>query len=336
VAYFVLRRVALGILVVFGVVTITFVIARVVPSDPASQWAGPRATPEQREQARKELGLDKPLIVQFGEFVEDLARLDLGESLANKRSVSSQISRFLPATLELVGAAILWATVVALPLGILSAKWKNRWPDHVARVISVGAISVPTFWLGLMLQLIFCRWLDLLPLGGQLSIQNSVIDPVPGVTGFLLIDTLLAGRPDAFVDYVEHLVLPALALGAGSLATISRMTRSAMLEILNEDYILAARSYGLPEGTVLWKLGLKNSLGPTVTVMALTLGWLLVNTFLVEAIFNWPGIGNYINSSVETLDYPSIMGVTLVSAIAYVILNLLADIVIAMDPRVRQ
>jgi peptide/nickel transport system permease protein len=333
---FILQRIGLSIIVIFGVIVITFILTRIVPSDPVSQWVGPRATQEQREEAKKELGLDKPISVQFGVFLRNLFRGDLGVSLITHQPVSKLMKAFLPPTLELVLVAIIIAMLIGVPLGVISAKHNNRWPDHFARVFSVGAISMPTFWLALMLQLIFFRWLEILPLGGQLSQYYSLIDPVDRITGFIIIDSLITSNFGALWDYIKHLIMPAISLGAGSLALLARMTRSSMLEILNEDYIGATRSYGIRERTVLWKYALKNSLGPTVTVTALTIGWLLVNTFLVEAIFNWPGIGNFIAQSVVNLDYPAIIGVTLFSAIAYVILNSLADIIVALDQRVRQ
>lgn len=334
-ASFIVRRLAAGVLVIFGVVTITFFLMSVVPSDPASQWAGPRATEEQRAQAREELNLDKPLAVQFGIFLNKLGHFDLGESLANKRSVADQMKEFLPPTLELVAVAFILAALIGIPLGVFSAQKKDRLPDHLSRVIAVGAVAMPSFWLAMMLQLIFFRWLRILPLGGQLNSYYTLLEPIPRATGFLFIDTLLAGNVSAFFDYCRHIIMPAIALGAGTLATLARMTRSGMLEIANEDYILAARSYGLGEGIVMWKLGLKNSLGPTVTVSALQLGYILVNTFMIEAIFNWPGIGNYVSTAVTTLDYPAIIAVTLLSAVSYVVLNMIADILVALDPRVR-
>lgn len=333
---FTARRLLLGVLVTLGVLLITFTLTRVVPSDPASQWVGPRATPEQKQQARRELGFDRPLYVQFGVFLKHLAQGDLGKSLRSKRPVADEMKQFLPPTLELVLVAMGFALLIGLPLGVFSASHKNRWPDHLTRVISVSGIAMPTFWLAMMLQVVFFRWLRVLPLGGQLSPYYELFAPVPHVTGFLFVDCLVTGNLGALWDYVLHLVLPCVALGAGTLALLARMTRSAMLEILNEDYILAARSYGLGEGVVLWRYALKNSLGPTATVTALAVGYMLVNTFLVEAVFNWPGIGSYIASAVNSFDYPAIIGVTLFSAISYVILNLIADIVVALDPRVRR
>ena len=332
---FIIRRLALGVLVVFGVVILTFLLARVLPTDPVSQYVGARATPEERARAASELGVDQPMYVQFGMFFGDLVRGDLGRSLRSKQPVTRELAAFLPPTLELVVAAMLMAAVIGVPMGMLSAKSKDRWPDHTSRVVSVAAIAVPSFVLGMGLQLVFFRWLHVLPLGGQLNQYYRLIDPVPHVTGFLGIDCLLAGNLGALADYLQHLILPAFTLGAGALAIMSRMTRSSMLEILNEDYITAERSYGLPERTVLWKYAFKNSIGPLATVTALTIGFLVVNTFLVEIIFDWPGIGTYIATAVVTLDYPAIIGITIFAAVTYVIVNMLADIVVAIDPRVR-
>jgi peptide/nickel transport system permease protein len=332
---FILRRALLGVLVVFGVLVLTFVLTRVVPSDPVSQWVGPRATAAQRVAARGQLGLDKPIYVQFRVFLAAFVRGDLGTSLASHQPVSKELRAFLPATADLMFVAVAFAVLLGIPMGVFSARYKDRRPDHIARVVAVSAVSMPTFWLALLLQMVFFRWLHLLPLGGQQSQYYSVIQPVPKATGFLFLDCVIAGNWGALVDYLQHLIMPAIALGAGTLAVLARMTRSSMLEILNEDYITAARSYGLSEGVVLWRYAFKNSIGPTVTVLALQIGWLLVNTFLVETIFNWPGIGNYIATSVVTLNYPAIIAVTLLSAVAYVILNAVADIVIAVDPRVR-
>ena len=332
---FIVRRSLLGLLVIFGVLLVTFALTHILPSDPAGQWAGLRATPEQRAKAVKELGLDKPLYAQLGIFIKRLAQGDLGESLRSHRPVAKEIITSLPATLELVGGAILVALLVGVPLGMLSAKHKDRWQDHLARVVSVGSVSMPTFWLGMLLQLVFFRWLHLLPLNGQVSIYYQAVDPVPRTTGFLNLDCIIAGNWGALFDHVQHLILPTITLAGYSLAILTRMTRSTMLEILNEDYITAMRSYGVAERVVLWRFALKNTLGPMATVVALVLGGLIVSTFLVESVFNWAGIGSYVASAVASSDYPAIVGVTLVSAIAYVFLNLLADIVVALDPRVR-
>ncbi|MDD3852020.1 MAG: ABC transporter permease, partial [Firmicutes bacterium] len=224
---------------------------------------------------------------------------------------------------------------LGIPLGVVSAKRKDQLVDHVSRFFSVGAVSLPTFWVGMFLQLIFYRWLELLPLGDQLSMGIKLTREIPHITGFLLFDSLITGDLVVFKDALAHIILPGITVALYPIGLVARMTRSALLEILDEDYIRAARSYGLPERMVLWSYAIKNSLGPTATVVTLSIGYTLVNTFLVEAIFSWPGIGSYISSAVISLDYPAIMGVTIFSACAYVVLNLIADVIIALDPRVR-
>ncbi len=332
---YILRRILLGFIVLFGVIAITFMITRVIPSDPAAKWVGPRATPEQIQAARIELGLDKPLYVQFGKYISDLLQGDLGKSLRSHQPVATELRNFIPATVELVLLATVLAVIIGIPLGIYSAKYKNKWLDHVSRLFSVGAVSLPTFWVALFLQLIFFSKLDLLPLGGRISTQISILYEIPNITGLLLLDSLITGDTMIFKDALSHILLPGITVALYPIGLVARMTRSALLEILSEDYIVSSRSYGLSEGIVLWKYALKNSLGPTVTVLALSIGYTLMNTFLVESIFNWPGIGRYISDAVLGMDYPAIMGVTIFSALVYLALNLIADIIIALDPRVR-
>lgn len=332
---FLVKRVLTGILVLFGVVVITFSMTRIVPSDPASKWVGPRATPEQLEQARIELGLDKPVYVQFARYITDLLQGDFGYSLRTHQPVGEEMKTFIPATLELVLVATIIAVLVGLPLGLYSAKYKNRYIDHISRFFSVGAVSLPSFWVAMALQLIFFGWLAILPIGGRVSTMVAITRELPHITGFLVFDSLITGNWYVFKDAFLHIILPAIPVSLYPTGLVARQTRSALLEILNEDYITAGRSYGLKEKFILWRYALKNSLGPTVTVLCLSTGYTLVNTFLIESIFSWPGIGKYIATAVSGLDYPAIMAVTLFSAFCYLILNLLADIVIAMDPRVR-
>lgn len=332
---FIAKRLLLGILVLFGVILITFTLTRVIPSNPAAQWVGPRATAEQIKAARIELGLDKPLYIQFGRYLQNLLKGNLGYSLKSHQPVINELKTYIPATMELVLLSTIGAIFIGLPLGVMSAKRKDEWADHICRFFSVGAVSLPTFWIGIFLQLVFYRWLGILPMGDQLSMNIKLMYNIPKITGFLTLDSLITGNFIVFKDALTHLVLPGITIALYPIGLVARMTRSALLEILNEDYIRAARSYGLPERMVLWSYALKNSLGPTVTVVTLSIGYTLVNTFLVESIFSWPGIGNYVATAVISLDYPAIMGVTIFSACAYVILNLIADIIIAMDPRVR-
>ncbi len=332
---FLARRLLLGILTLFGVILITFILVRVVPSDPAAQWVGGRATPEQVEVAREELGLDKPIYVQLGRYIRDLLKGNLGYSLMSHQPVLKELKNRFPATLELVLISCITALLIGLPLGVISAKAKNSWIDHFSRFFSIGAISIPTFWLALVLQLIFFMILEVLPSGGQLSMGIKLFQDIPHVTGFMFLDSLITGNFAIFKDFLKHLILPAICVGAYTIGLVARMTRSALLEILSEDYIKAARSYGLSERLVLYSYALKNSLGPTVTVVTLAMGYAFMNTFLVESIFSWPGIGKYVADAVVCLDYPAIMGVTILAACAYVLLNLIADIIISFDPRVK-
>jgi len=332
---FLIKRLLLGLLVLFGVILITFIITRIVPSDPAAKWVGARATPEQIEAAKIELGLDKPLHVQFAKYIADLTRGNLGISLRSHQPVISELKAYLPATLELVLLSTVIAIFIGIYLGVVSAKRKDHWIDHLSRFFSVGAVSLPTFWIGLFLQLVFYRTLGWLPLGERISMKLKLLYDLPHITGFLLLDSLLTGNIVVFKDALLHIILPGFTMALFPIGLVARMTRSALLEILNEDYIKAARSYGLSERIILWLYALKNSLGPTATVVTLSIGYALVNTFLVESIFSWPGIGSYIASAVISLDYPAIMGVTIFSACSYVVLNLIADLIIALDPRVR-
>ncbi len=332
---YVLKRMLNGLIVLLGVITITFFIARVIPSDPAAKWVGARATAEQKAAAVIELGLDKPLYVQYFVYLGDLLQGDLGRSLNSKQPITTELATYFPATFELVLIAFVFAVIIGVPLGIYSAKKNGKLLDHISRFFSIGAVSLPTFWVGLILQLVFYKILGWLPLGGRISVEASIFYELPNITGLLLLDCALAGQWSLFLDALAHIVLPAITISLYPIGLVARMTRSALLEILNEDYIVASRSYGVREGRVLWGYALKNSLGATATVVALSMGYTLVNTFLTETIFSWPGLGNYVGKSVVTLDFPAIIGISLVSAVFYVVLNLLADIIIAMDPRVR-
>lgn len=329
------RRLFMGLIVILGVVTLTFLVARIVPSDPASKWVGPRATAEQLAAAREELGLDKPLFVQYVHYILGLLRGDLGNSLRTHQPVLHELKSFIPPTLELVLLAFVLAVFVGVPLGIYSAKYKDSALDHASRLFSIGVVSLPTFWIALFFQFIFYNKLGWLPLGGEVSLETTVFMDLPDVTGMLLLDSALTGNWELFLDAAKHIVLPCVTVSLYPIGLVARMTRSALLEVLGEEYITAARSYGIAESEVLWRYALKNTLGPTAIVLTLSLGYTLVNTFLVEAIYSWPGLGSYVATSVTVLDYPAIIGVTLFSAISYVLLNLVADLIIALDPRVR-
>ena len=285
--------------------------------------------------AREELGLDDPLPVQYINYLKDLLHGDLGINYSTRQPVSLELATYVPATVELVLLAFVLAIIIGIPLGIYSAKKKNRLLDHSVRFFSIGAVSLPSFWVALFLQLVFYKALNLLPIGGQLSAMATIFNEKPHVTGLLLLDCLLTGEFSLFLDALQHIILPCITVSLYPIGLVARMTRSALLEILGEDYITAGRSYGLTEFKMLWKYALKNSLGATATDVALSMGYTLTNTFLVESIFSWPGIGSYISTAVTTLNFPAIMGVTIFGACCYILLNLLADLIIALDPRVR-
>ncbi|MDN5311442.1 MAG: peptide/nickel transport system permease protein, partial [Thermoanaerobacteraceae bacterium] len=243
---FIAKRLLLGILVLFGVILITFTLTRVIPSNPAAQWVGPRATAEQIKAARIELGLDKPLYIQFGRYLQNLLKGNLGYSLKSHQPVINELKTYIPATMELVLLSTIGAIFIGLPLGVMSAKRKDEWVDHICRFFSVGAVSLPTFWIGIFLQLVFYRWLGILPMGDQLSMNIKLMYNIPKITGFLTLDSLITGNFIVFKDALTHLVLPGITIALYPIGLVARMTRSALLEILNEDYIRAARSYGLP------------------------------------------------------------------------------------------
>ena len=311
---YIIKRLLNGLIVLLGVVTITFFITRVVPSDVAGKWAGERATEEQRKQAIAELGLDKPLVTQYVKYLKDLLSGDLGRSLRTKELITKELASYFPATMELVLVAFLFAMFVGIPMGIYSAKKNGQMLDHFTRFFSIGAVSLPTFWVAMVFQLVFYRLLNWLPLGGRMSISASLMYDVPNVTGMLILDCILTGSWGLLGDAFVHIIMPGFTIALYPIGLVARMTRSALLEILNEDYITAAKSYGIREGKVLWRYALKNSLGATATVVALSMGYTLTNTFLTETIFSWPGLGSYVSKSVTTLDYPAIMGIAIISA----------------------
>lgn len=332
---YILTRTATGIFVLFAVVTFTFILSRIVPSDPAQRWVGAHATPEQKAEAIVELGLDQPLWTQYATFMKQLARGDLGVSIVSHRPVLDELKETVPNTLEIVILSVLLAFLLGLPAGVYSAVKENSFVDHIGRFVTVGVISVPSFWFGMMLQILFSNYLGWLPLTGQIDTIVKLTSPLQHVTGFMLLDSLITGNWPVFTNVLKHCILPILTLGGYSFGLTARMTRSILLEVLGEDYVRAARAWGVRERLVIWRFALKNVLGTVVTVLALSAGYALVSTFVIEAVFSWPGVGNYIALSVLNLDYPAIVGVTLFASLCYVILNLFADIVVALDPRVR-
>lgn len=333
---YIIRRLMLAVIVMIGVSILTFLLTRVVPSEPAARWIGPHARAEQIAQARIELGLDKPLYVQYAKYMADFLHGDWGTSIRTHQPVLRELAHYIPASLELILFGMLIAFAVGIPLGIISAAKNGTIWDHLSRIFSIAGVALPTFWLGMILQLIFFKELKLFPLAGRLGIRIGLIFPIEHITGFNLIDSLFTGNFTAFGSALSHIVLPGITLAAYPLGLSARMTRAIMLEILGEDYIRTARACGLREIKILAVYALRNALGPVLTVGALTFAYSLVATFLIESVFTWPGLGYYASNAIMTVDYPAIMGVTLLIAFTYVILNLAVDIALAfLDPRIR-
>lgn len=333
---FLVRRLALAALVVVGVVILTFVIARVVPGDPASTWAGPRARPEQVEAARQELGLDRPLPVQIVRYLGGVATGDWGLSLRTRRPVLEDIAQRAPASIELVTAAMLLALTVGIPLGLVAARWRGRSPDMLSRLVAVVGVSMPSFWLAIVLQLVFFQWLNLLPVAGSYDPDLDYTSPLRSVTNMPILDALLTGNWTVFTSALSHVILPAVVIAAYPAGVITRMVRASVLDTIGEDHVRMVRALGFPERSVFTRFALRHAWSPVVALLALVFAYALVNTFLVEAIFNRPGLGSYAAAAIGALDTPAIVGVTLFVALVYVLGNLVVDVVQAMiDPRIR-
>jgi ABC-type dipeptide/oligopeptide/nickel transport system permease component len=330
---YIVRRLVFVLLVLLGVTILTFFLARVVPADPARLLAGPRASPEAVEQVREARGLDRPLWEQYRSYMGGLLRGDLGTSLVTRRAVTSDLATFAPATLELILYSLLVGSLLGVALGMSSAIRPGSAIDVGGRFVAIGGLSVPNFWVALLLQFAFFSLFGLLPFGGRLA--TGVLPP-PGVTGLYTVDSLLAGRLDLFAQAVSHLILPVTALALAEMGLVARIVRASMLEVLGRDYIRTARAKGLRPWRIYRRHALRNALLPVVTIIGLELGLLLSGTVLVESIFAWPGLGRYMAEAIASSDYNAIMGVTIVVTVGVVLLNLIVDLVYAhLDPRVR-
>jgi len=331
---FFVRRILLVVPALLGLLVLTFFLVRVVPADPSAALAGENATVEQIEAIREQYGFDEPLITQFFIYVGQVARGDLGISVYTNRSVVADIAFRLPATLELNFAALLLAAGLGIPLGLIAAIAHNTVLDHVLRFFTVGGLAIASFWLAIMLQMLFSMQLDWLPLRGRLGVAT---DLPPGYTGFYLIDSLLGGRPDIFLDALRHIALPAITLSFGAMATITRFTRSGVLDTLQRDFVLYETAVGYPRWIIMGVYVLRNSLVATVTQIGLLFGVLIGGGVVVEAIFDWPGIGTYAVQAIFNSDYKAILAVTLLIGIVYAIVNIIVDLVHALlDPRVAE
>jgi dipeptide transport system permease protein len=330
----ILKRLLMAIPSLIGVVIVTFLLTRALPGDPAAYFAGPAATPQAIQEIRVKLGLDKPLVVQFGHYVVDLAHGNLGTSLTTGQPVATELRNRLPASAELTLLGLIVSIVIAVPLGIIAATKPNSPVDHTCRIISTAGVSLPVFFTGLILIYVFYYQLGWAP--APLGRLDVFFTEPPHVTGFYLIDSLIAGDPETFVAALKQLILPALTLGIFSLAPIARMTRASMLSVLSSDFVRTARASGLSTYTVIITYAFRNAMLPVITTLGMVFSFLLGANVLVEKVFAWPGIGSYAVEALLASDFAPVQGFVLTMAVMYVMLNLGIDVLYGLiDPRVR-
>ena len=328
---YILKRILLAIPVLIGVSIIVFLIMRVFSADPAPVVLGQHATAEAMEAWREANGLNDPLIVQYFDFLTGALTGNLGESYYTHTPVTQELLSRFPATVELALVAIVIAAVAGVALGVVSATHKNSWIDGFSTILSLVGVSMPIFWLGVLLIILFAGVLHVLPSSGRI---DPLLQPVGG-TDLYLIDTLLMGDFEAFGDALSHIILPALALSMYSMAVITRMTRSSMLETLNEDYVRTARAKGLKKRRVDIHHALRNAMLPVTTVIGLQLGSLLGGAMLTETVFAWPGIGKYVVDCILKSDFPVVQGAVLLIGVIFIVINLVVDVIYAyLDPRI--
>ena len=330
----IVKRLVTVIPTLIGVVIVTFLLTRVLPGDPAVYFAGPAATPQSIAEVRKSLGLDRPLPDQFIRYVNDLAHGNFGNSLSTGQPVAAEITSRLPASAELTLLGLLLSIVIAVPLGILAAVKQGSWIDHLCRVVATAGVSLPVFFTGLLLVYVFyfkLGWSPA-PIGRLDAFASSPRD----LSGFYLIDSLVAGNLETFRASLSQLILPAFTLGIFSLAPIARMTRASMLAVLASDFVRTARASGLDSRTVILTYGFRNAMLPVVTTLGMVFSFLLGANVLVEKVFAWPGIGSYAVEALLQSDFAPVQGFVLTMAVLYVALNLLIDMLYGViDPRVR-
>jgi peptide/nickel transport system permease protein len=330
---YLIRRFLSTIPMVFGLSVLIFIMARVIPGAPARQALGPRASDEAVQQLREQMGLNDPIWVQYIDYMSGLARGDMGQSLVTNYNVAADIVQFFPATLELTTVAMLIAILVGVPLGVVAGLNKDATEDNVSRAFSFFAVSLPAFWAGILLQLVFAFQLDLLPATGRLG---DIAYVPQEVSGLLLVDSLLALNFEAFASAAKHLVLPAVTLALAPIADIARMTRSSFIEEYNHDYVEGLRTHGLPGKLVAYKYVLRKSFAATLTIIGLDYGFLLGSAFLVEIVFSWPGMASYGVQAILQTDINAIVGVTLVIGVGFLFANFVVDVLYGVfDPRVR-
>jgi len=327
------RRLLAAIPSVLGIVVVTFVLTRALPGDPAAYYAGPAATAEAVEQIRAKLGLDQPLWRQFVDYAGDLARGDLGLSVSTGQPVSEELLRRLPASLEITLLGLLLAGLVALPLGVLAATRPDSWIDHSCRLLTTLGVSLPIFFTGLLLAYVFYYLLGWAP--PPVGRLDSLHSPPPQVTGFYLVDSLLAGDLSLFYASAAQMVLPVITLALFVLAPIARMTRASMLGVLSSDFVRTARASGLTPSTVLYRYAFRNAMLPVLTTLGMVFSFLLGSNVVIEKVFAWPGVGSYAVDALMQSDYAPVQGFVLVMALLFVAINLLIDVLYTVvDPRV--
>jgi peptide/nickel transport system permease protein len=325
---YIVRRLITSLIVIVGVVGITFVITRVIPGDPAASWAGPRASPAQIAAARETLGLDKPVLVQFVDFLGGVLRGDWGTSIHTHRPVLDDLASAAPASLLLLVVAIVLGAGIGVVLGTLAARFRGSFLDGLVQVLSVFNVASPAFWAAIALQLVFSGLIPILPTSGDISSQYQYGGSTP------LFAAIITGNGPMFADAAAHVVLPAVALSLYPMGVVARMVRSNILGMMYDPSIKMARSLGYGEGIIVTRFALRQRLGPVLHLIALVFAYSLVNAFLVESIFDWPGLGSYAAASISSLDTPAIAGVTLLIASVYVGANFLVDMIqVFLDPR---
>jgi peptide/nickel transport system permease protein len=327
------RRIALMIFVLWGIITITFIVARVIPADPIGSILGPQAPPELVEKLRKEWGLDKPLYQQYFDYIINVLHGDFGKSIKTNRPVVEDLKQFFPATIELATFSLIIAVLIGVPLGILSALKKDSTIDYLSRMFALTGVSTPVFWLGLVLLYLFYYKIQIFPEPGRLSMGVQPPDPI---TGMILLDSLLRGKFDVFLDALKHIILPSIVLGFYNSAYIMRITRASVLEVISQEYVRMAIAKGLRRRKVILKHVFRNAMIPIVTVIGITYGSLLEGAVLTETIFAWPGLGRYATQAFLSLDYNAVVGATFLIALVYSLVNLVVDVLyIYIDPRTR-
>ena len=330
---YLLRRLLLLIPLLIGLSLLTFSISRVLPGDPVGLAAGPQATQAIKDRLRAEFGLDQPLPLQYVHYMAGLLQGDWGASLYSRRAVADDLRTYFPATLELTLMAVFIAAVAGIPAGVFSALYRDRLPDQLVRLAALFFVSFPAFWLALVFQSLFGLTLDWFPLGKRFDVLAT---PPTAITGLYVLDSLLTLDWKSLGIALSHLFVPALVLAFGSLASITRITRSAVLDVLERDYVRMERSIGIPERVVIGKYVLRNALIAILTVVALEFGWLMAGAVLVETIFDWPGLGLYAVESSLRLDFQPIMGITILYGIVFSLVNIATDIAYSLiDPRIR-